>query len=538
MMFKTVRDGTQDHVWMNCFVTLAHRTALSLVILCGLASTTVSAQSGDAAESFQVTVMDLSKDSQSVAVALNRSVIIQTNIKVARVDIVAGQIVEARQISPTEILVTGLSYGRTNVILWDDTEHQFLLNIAVEIDLEELGKALIAIDPQSTAKATSVLGNIVLSGIVSSKKRAQRMVELSVLFLPPSGAGGGASKATVQNHLDVAGEQQVLLRCVVAEMSRTALRELGVNGFLAGENFKDGFLINQLGGINPINIGAAANALVTQDIPFLTGEDGIPLLTTSTLSLGFPRGQSQLFIKTMADNKLASVLAEPNLVAISGETATFLAGGEFPIPVPQGNQQVTIEFREFGVRLNFTPVVLGHQRIRIRVAPEVSELDFTTAIQIEGFVVPGLTTRATETTIEIGSGQTIAIAGLLSEQVRGIASRIPGMGDLPIIGALFRSVNFQRSVTELVVLVTPEIVAPLEPHQRTPLPMDGRIDPDDFELYFLGRLEGTASADTATPDTEPYAATQGTAALVRSEPEDRSVHGPWGIAGASKSRQR
>ncbi len=537
MMFKTVREGTQDHAWIKCSGTLAHRTALSLVILCGLPSTTVSAQSGDAAGSFQVTVMDLSKDSESVSVALNRSVIIQTSIKVTRVDVIAGQIVEARLVSPTEILVTGLSYGRTNVILWDDAKHQFLLNIGVEIDLEELGKALVAIDPQSTAKATSVLGNIVLSGTVSSKERAQRMVELSVLFLPPSGAGG-VSKTTVQNHLDVAGEQQVLLRCVVAEMSRTALRELGVNGFLAGENFKDGFLINQLGGINPINIGAAANALVTQDIPFLTGEDGIPLLSTSTLSLGFPRGQSQLFIKTMADNKLASVLAEPNLVAISGETATFLAGGEFPIPVPQGNQQVTIEFREFGVRLNFTPVVLGHQRIRIRVAPEVSELDFTTAIQIEGFVVPGLTSRATETTIEIGSGQTIAIAGLLSEQVRGISSRIPGIGDLPVIGALFRSVNFQRAVTELVVLVTPEIVAPLEAHQRTPLPMDGRIDPDDFELYFLGRLEGTASADATTPDTEPYAVTHGTAALVRSEPEDRSVHGPWGIAGASKTRQR
>ncbi|MCH8241212.1 MAG: hypothetical protein IH897_01220 [Planctomycetes bacterium] len=373
-----------------------------------------------------------------------------------------------------------------------------------------------------------------LNGTVSSTARAQRMVELAELFLPPAVAGA-TSAATVQNHLDVAGEQQVLLRCVVAEMSRTALRELGVNGFLAGENFRDGFLINQIGGINPINIGAAANSLVTENIPFLTGDDGIPLLSQSTLSLGFPRGQSQLFIKTMADNKLASVLAEPNLVAISGETATFLAGGEFPIPVPQGNQQVTIEFREFGVRLNFTPVVLGHQRIRIRVAPEVSELDFTTAIQIEGFVVPGLTTRATETTIELGSGQTIAIAGLLSEQVRGIASRIPGIGDLPVIGALFRSVNFQRSVTELVVLVTPEIIAPLEPHQRTPLPMDNRIDPDDFELYFLGRLEGTAGAD-ATPGDDQHAGMRGTAALVRSDPEERSVHGPWGIAGGPRTR--
>lgn len=535
MMYKTVREGTRGHAWFDCCGTFARRTALPLVVLCGLTSATVWAQSDDASPRFQATVMDLSNDSQSISVALNRSVIIQTNIKVSRVDVVAGQVAEVRLISPTEILIKGSNYGSTNIILWDAADHQFLLNISVEIDLEELGKALVAIDPQSTAKATSILGNIVLNGTVSSTARAQRMVELAALFLPRT-AGGAASEVIVQNHLDVAGEQQVLLRCVVAEMSRSALRELGVNGFIAGENFKDGFLINQLGGINPINIGAAADALVTENIPFLTGDDGIPLLSQSSLSLGFPRGQSQLFIKTMADNKLASVLAEPNLVAISGETATFLAGGEFPIPVPQGNQQVTIEFREFGVRLNFTPVVLGNQRIRMRVAPEVSELDFTTAIQIEGFVVPGLTSRATETTVEIGSGQTIAIAGLLSEQVRGISSRIPGIGDLPVIGALFRSVNFQRSVTELVVLVTPEIIAPLEPHQRTPLPVDNLIAPNDFELYFLGRLEGTASADAAKPGDDQHAGGRGHTALVRSDPEERSVHGPWGIAGAAKTR--
>ena len=220
------------------------------------------------------------------------------------------------------------------------------------------------------------------------------------------------------------------------------------------------------------------------------------------------------------------MLAEPNLVAISGETATFLAGGEFPIPVPQGNQQVTIEFREFGVRLNFTPVVQGHQQIRLRVAPEVSELDYSSAVQIEGFVVPGLTSRAAETTVEIGNGQTIAIAGLLSEHIRGLASRVPGFGDIPILGALFRSVNYQRSLTELVILVTPEIVSPLEPHQQVPLPGEDIIDPNDFELYTLGMLEagkptpaeGCASAaDAGTSD-----------APAGSEPDELSVHGPHG----------
>jgi pilus assembly protein CpaC len=209
------------------------------------------------------------------------------------------------------------------------------------------------------------------------------MTNLADLFLPRM--QGGEPATTVQNHLDVAGEQQVLIRCVVAEMSRSAMRELAVNGFLAGENFRDAFIVQQLGGLNPINIGAAADALVTRNVPFLTGEDGIPISDTTNLSLGLPRGQAQLFIRALADNSLGSVLAEPNLVAISGETASFLAGGEFPIPVPQGNNQVTIEFREFGVRLNFSPIVLGHGRIRMRVAPEVSELDFGSAVQIEGF---------------------------------------------------------------------------------------------------------------------------------------------------------
>lgn len=328
----------------------------------------------------------------------------------------------------------------------------------------------------------------------------------------------------IQNHMEVAGEQQVLLRCVVAEVSRAATRELGINGFLAGENFKDAFVVNQLGGINPINIGAAASSLVTENLPFFTDENGIVLTRTPTLSLGFPRVQTQLFLKAMADNQLLSVLAEPNLVAISGETATFLAGGEFPIPVPQGNQQVTIEFREFGVRLNFTPIVRGNQLIRLRVAPEVSELDFTTAVQIEGFVVPGLTSRATETTVELGSGQTIAIAGLLAEQSRGLASRIPGAGDIPVLGALFRSVNYRSALTELIVLVTPEITAPLDAHQKVRLPGEDIDRPSDWELYVKGEVE---PANDPCCDRSPCPHRRG-GAVPPSDPNDSSLHGPWG----------
>jgi len=482
------------------------------------------APSGNTKE-FKASVLDLSGRSQRITVPLNRSVTVETTIEATRADVIAKNIADVQVVSPTRMLITGENFGNTSVVLHGSDNRQYTFEVNVELDLGPLNDTLKAVDPQSDVHATSLRGNIVLAGTVSSAERARRIVELADLFLPAMAQGQPATR--VQNHMDVAGEQQVLLRCVVAEVSRSAARELGVNGFLAGENFRDGFLVNQLGGINPINIGAAASTNVRQNIPFLTGENGIPIGPNPTFSMGFPRVQMQVFLRAMADNSLLQVLAEPNLVAISGETATFLAGGEFPIPVPQGLQQVTIEWREFGVRLNFTPVVRGHQRIRLRVAPEVSELDFTTAVQIQGFAVPGLTARSTETTIELGSGQTIAIAGLLSEQTRALASRIPGAGDIPVLGTLFRSANFRRAQTELVVLVTPEIVAPLESHQIVRLPGGEVNDPSDLELYGLGLVEGRPPHECPPAGCHrPCEHGQ----MMESQPEEASVHGPWGHA--------
>lgn len=503
----------------------------ALMAVLGAVPNTV-AQDAKTKTPFRAIVVDTSQVTQRISVPVNRSAIVETSVELARADVIASEIADVQTVSPTELLVRGKSFGQTHVILWDKDEQQYVLEVSVELDLQQLNDAMKAIDPLSHVQARSVLGNVVLTGTVSSPERAKRMTHLADLFLPRM--QGGEPATAVQNHLDVVGEQQVLIRCVVAEMSRSAMRELAVNGFLAGENFKDAFIVQQLGGLNPINIGAAADALVTRNVPFLTGEDGIPISDTTNLSLGLPRGQAQLFIRALADNSLGSVLAEPNLVAISGETASFLAGGEFPIPVPQGNQQVTIQFREFGVRLNFSPIVLGHGRIRMRVAPEVSELDFGSAVQIEGFVVPGLRSRATETTVEVGDGQTLAIAGLLSEQVRGVASRIPGMGDIPVLGALFRSVNFQRNLTELVILVTPEVVAPLDVHQPVTLPTDGRTDPNDLELYLMSMLEGGKVADsTETPDDD-VVVEEVSLTAVSTAPEQLTFHGPWGHAAVTE----
>jgi len=535
-MLMTVKEDSRSLRQFRGSRKRIRRTGLLLLATGFLVSTGTEAPAQqpatgkDSGKEFRAAVLDPTSNYQRVTVPIHRSVTVETTVEASRADVVARQIADVQVVSPTRMLITGENFGSTTVILLGADNRQYVFEVNVELDLGQYNEAIRSIDPQSDAKAVSIRGNIVLMGTVSSAERARRMVELAELFLPPGAQAERTVK--VQNHLDVAGEQQVLLRCVVAEVSRSAARELGINGFLAGENFRDGFIVNQLGGINPIDIGAAASAPVTQNIPFLTGEDGIPIVQSTTLSLGFPRAQLQLFIRAMADNSLLRVLAEPNLVAISGETATFLAGGEFPVPVPQGlNQSITIEFKEFGVRLNFTPVVRGHQRVRLRVAPEVSELDYSNAVQISGYIVPGLRSRATETTIELGGGQTIAIAGLLSVQFRGLASRTPGIGDVPVLGALFRSVSYQRALSELVVLVTPEIVAPLDAHQKVRLPGEGVSDPSDFQLYGLGLVEAPGEGCKGW-----MCGSAGADKPVESNPSEPSLHGPWGHVGDAEVR--
>jgi pilus assembly protein CpaC len=229
-------------------------------------------------------------------------------------------------------------------------------------------------------------------------------------------------------------------------------------------------------------------------IPFLTGGDGIPVGPRSTLTIGFPRIQMQVFIQALRENGLLRVLAEPNLVTVNGQEANFLVGGEFPIPVPN-RDGITIAYRKFGVQLRFTPAVISENLIRLQVASEVSEPDFTTGITVLGTTVPGLASRSLETVVELGSGQTLAIGGLLSERVRGVIRKVPGLGDIPVIGPLFSSVEFQKEETELVVLVTPELVAPVSPDQVTYVPGRTYVAPNDFELFIEGKLDGKSAQD-------------------------------------------
>jgi len=277
------------------------------------------------------------------------------------------------------------------------------------------------------------------------------------------------------NLMAIPGVQQVMLQVRVAELNRTALRRVGADLFVESGSG------NRLG----TNLGVAETTL-----------NGIVGLGTNSTAFGvFPSGAVQVVLDALRDNSVLNVLAEPNLMALNGERASFLAGGQFPIPVPQGGGlegAVTIVFKDFGVSLNFVPYILDENTIRLQVSPEVSSIDESlgTTLVVGGDPVPGISTRRVETTVELGQGQTLALAGLLQVELDARTQRIPGLGDLPYLGPLFSNTSHKRVEKELLVLVTPYLVQPMTPDQVGPLPGAEVEDPNDLEFYLLNRIEG------------------------------------------------
>ena len=477
----------------------------------------------------QLAVRQAGTTPQQVTLSVGRSAILELTEPVKRVQTATAEIADVKVLSPRQVLVTGKGVGRTQVLLWDEHEGQLIVNLFVQLDLTELQASFSQVAPGSEVRAQAIHDTVVLTGTVPDVDSASRIEEVAKAFSPK-----------LQNLMKVAGMHQVMLRCTVAEVNKRAIRQLGVNGWMAGDNLRDMFMVNQIGGINPSNIqaGSVSNIIRPYGVPFVIPDGGIPLTTTPTFSLGFPRVQMQLFFKALRENNLLRVLAEPNLVALSGQEASFLAGGEFPIPVPQGAYgTVTIEYRQYGVRLKFTPTVIGRQMVRLKVAPEVSEQDFTNAVQLGGYLVPGLRSRNASTMIELASGSTIAIAGLLSEQTRAQIDKLPALGDVPVLGALFSSVDYQKNLTELVILVTPELVDSMQPDQVPPVPGQHMSDPNDWELFGLGMVEGQPMPDTGDDSAALETGYPPKYRKVRSSPEQMSLHGPWGPSDPAEAIQ-
>jgi pilus assembly protein CpaC len=343
----------------------------------------------------------------------------------------------------------------------------------VESSPSQLKETLYRILPEEKdVKIAMAQDHVTLSGRVSSTSNLSQVLAISESFYPKK----------VINLLEVSGVHQVMLEVRVAEMSRSLIRRLGFNfSYISGSG--SNFGLSLLGALtslpgegfpgNPLGVSTRANYLFR-----FSGQGGSTWTGV---------------VDALKEDGLLKVLAEPTLITLSGKTANFLAGGEFPVPVPQAsaglNNIITIEYKPFGVGLNFSPTVLSSKKISMQVSPEVSELDFGNAIQFQGFVVPALTTRRASTTIELGDGQSFAIAGLLKEDVRTVVSKYPILGEIPILGALFRSTSFQKSETELIIIVTPHLVKPLDLAKQT-LPTDQYVEPNDFEFYLLGLAEG------------------------------------------------
>jgi pilus assembly protein CpaC len=318
----------------------------------------------------------------------------------------------------------------------------------------------------------------VLSGLAADAVMADRAMQV---------AKGLAGEGQVVNAMSVAPSQQVMLEVRFLEASREAGRDLGVNW----------------GVRNPGSVlGSTGLGRVTDK------SRGIPVIsTTGTLvSGGSPFGtilanvlnvdgtNVDILVSALEEKGLVRRLAEPNLIALSGDTARFHAGGEFPVPVasnsgPLGIPTVTIEFKPFGVKLNFTPTVLARGIINLRIAPEVSELDFTNAVQIAGTTIPAITKRDALTTVELRDGQSFAIAGLLAAQNTGTMSQVPWVGSVPVLGALFRSAAYQQKETDLVIIVTPRLIKPAVPGETLATPFDNRLPSNDLDFFLYGQPE-------------------------------------------------
>jgi pilus assembly protein CpaC len=396
-------------------------------------------------------------EGQTLHILVNKSVVINTQTPITRILTSNPVAIEALATSTTQVVVSGKAPGTSSLIIWDTPDHSQILDVIVEPDISGLRAAVERGFPGQRINIDTDGTRILLSGTVSSQKIVDDVGKLAALYAPQ-----------VINSMIVPAEhdRQVMLEVRFAEVDRTKISQLGINivstgalntiGTISTQQFGPPSLGSGVGNTtgggttNGALRGATANFQVSDLLNIFLFRPDINLAVT---------------IKDLEQKALLQILAEPNLLALNGQKASFLAGGEFPFPVVQGGANVgavTIQFRPFGVQLDFVGTVAPDNSVRLHVAPQVSTLDFANSISISGFVVPAISTRKAETEIELKDGQSFGIAGLLDKRAQAQLNRIPGIADIPILGKLFTSRSINRSNTELMVIVTPHIVDPLK----------------------------------------------------------------------------
>jgi pilus assembly protein CpaC len=412
---------------------------------------------------------DQAPASAPLRVMVGKSLLINTTERLTRVSVTDSAIAEIVIVSTTQILVHGRTPGEVSLLIWDELQRSRSFDLRVDVDVSACAEEEHRVFPEEQITVTPSRAAIVLSGHVSTEDVAKRAGDLASAYSP---------KVINVLTFGPVGAQEVLLQVKFAEVDRSALATMGVNFISTGAaNTVGSTTTGQFGGVG------------TQTISQTVGQGG-PFTATSTISnvlnlfLFRPDIHFGAIIEALETKNLLQILSEPNLIAVNGKEASFLAGGQFPFPIVQpgaGFTAVTISFKEFGVKLVFTPVIMPNGNIHLKVAPEVSTLDFTNALTISGFTVPALSTRKAETEFELQDGQSFVIAGLMDNRVTDVYNKIPGLGDIPILGAFFRSKSLQKSNSELMVLCTVHRVSPSTEPPALPKDPKPFIDNSKFD---------------------------------------------------------
>lgn len=396
-----------------------------------------------------------------------------------------------------QIRITGMAPGATKVILKDETDQYYTIDVYVTGDTRQLESVIRNAFPEASITAVKVKDAVLLTGWVNQQDQLTPIVSIAEQYFPK-----------VLNYMKVGGVQQVMLRVKIMEVQRSRIRKFGFNFLQLSEH---GYVHSLPGALAPLAGTSSQSPLA---VPFAgTSSGGISTsgFNNSTVTFGISGGGSYFngFLEALKQERLLKVLAEPNLVTVNGRQADFLSGGSFPVPVPQSLGTVTIQWKDFGVKLSFVPYVLGAGRLRLDVQPEVSDQDPSTGVTLNGTTVNGLSTRRVETQVEMNFGQTLMIAGLLNTRTRSGGDKVPFFGDLPWIGAAFRRVVEDNSETELLVMVTPDLVAPLDAEQvPAEYPGSSTTQPTDSELFINGQIEvpnyGASCPDCPVPGGGGY----------------------------------
>jgi pilus assembly protein CpaC len=417
-----------------------------------------------------------------------KSVFVETTYQAKRVSVGDPDVLDVVALGTREIQLVAKSIGTTNLLIWDTSGRpQASIDIHVGAPHSRLESELRRILGSDDVQVDSAGNGIVLKGSVPTALAMEQALEVARAVL--SEEGREAKK--VVNLLQVRGHQQVMLEVTIAEMSKVVRREFGTN-FNA---------IFETGG-KTIQVAGLLQGLTSPQADGTLGLSEAVNLVGSLTGFG-ALAELDVFLDVLDEKGLSKILAEPTLVARSGETANFLVGGEVPIPIAQGGAfgSITVDYKQFGVGIGFTPTVLSEDRIHLEVRPEVSEPDFSFGTEVQGLVIPGFTTRRAATAVELGDGESFVIAGLLRDDLIQLVGQYPFLGQIPIIGTLFRSSQYQKRATELVIIVTPRLVKPITGGE-VDLPTDHFVEPSALEFYLLGRLEGRTDDDDSEEDSD------------------------------------